>query len=160
MTRLGLWPMGTRPLGYVPAWVDPPINQIQDLEIDLVAWIASKINLTPSPLVVPPGPALPVTLTYTLVSETPVMRLNGSAGLAQRVYQLDFRGTQVKNLSPVVESLRKALQGYRGVMGTNQIRQATWKRVPTGYDVALNRSPSGTIRQSVELGLWYLQPQA
>lgn len=130
----------------------------RDLDADLADWLNAVTGLDADNVVSPPDRRDPIRLTFALVSEVPVTRLSGAAGLALRTYQVDFRGTpgSIAAVAAKVEALRLAAMALRGPMGTNRIHRATYRRLPTRSEAPPKSSPP-IYRASAEVGFWYRQ---
>lgn len=155
----------TNPPGYQPDGYDPPGYQpddsapieVRDLDSDLFDWLKPILGFAPSPLYLAPGPSRP-TVVYTLVAEVPTMRLAGAAGLTQRTYQLDFRSTVMTEASALAERCRLASQGFRGLLGTNQVRAISYRRIPTALDRTTDTPPGKALyRVAAEVRIWFVQ---
>lgn len=144
-----------------------PLPPARPLDVDLLAFLTDRLGLAPTPLVAAPlvarqAGATPAsaraTVSYTLVSEEATMRLGGTAGLACRVLQVDFRSPTQAEAEGLAESCRLATQGYRGMLGTNLVRAIFFKRIPSNFTQGGDNSPgAGTYRAAAELRIWYRQ---
>jgi hypothetical protein len=85
-------------------------------------------------------------LVYQCVETTPKYTLNNAAGLVQVLYQIDVYGTDAASVDTTTESLRVALESYRGMMATVLVTGCrsedmiqTYEANPAGADLGWYR---------------------
>ena len=130
------------------------------LETDLVAYLKSLPAITGilgssssiSPWPVEQNPVFPY-LTYFRVSNKTVNSMtSGSSGLVRTVLQFDCWARRRIETWDLADELRKALLGFKGVMGSTTIQNVVEVQMMDWYE-----EEDQVARRTLRLGIWYCE---
>lgn len=133
-----------------------------DIKIDILAFLKSKTAI--KAIVgrkiyaghAPSGASLPY-ITFSRVSEPPHHHMKAAAGIASPTFQIDSWGKNSKVVSELSEAIRNAIDGFTGLMGTNDVRVA---RITASFDdeeEQKNGSQRPAYRVTQDILIWYLR---
>lgn len=88
--------------------------------------------------------------TYAFVGETPDYLLASAAGVTNKRYQIDMLSLNYIDVATMELSLRNALHGYIGVIGSYPVTSIMTNTYDAPYEPNVNGSDDGTYRRISE----------
>jgi len=133
-----------------------------DIKIDLVAFLKSKTAIKAIvgrkiyPGHAPSSASLPY-ITFSRISEPPHHHMGAAAGIASPTFQVDSWGRNSKQVSKLSEAIRNAIDGFTGLMGTNDVRVARITRTSDDEEAQQNGTQQPAFRIGQDILIWYLR---
>ena len=101
------------------------------------------------PLMLPQNHTLPA-VTFTRIAATRTRSLDGPSGMARAVFQVDAWAATYGGAKTLAETLRQALDGHRGAMGSETVGGVLLTAERDLFD-----HETGTYRVSMDFAIWH-----
>lgn len=131
----------------------PPVVFEDDLQGYLKAKLGVEVWAGKLPQRIRPA-HLPA-LVYNLITADSVQMASGASGVTGWHVQFDAYGRKPIDAAALLESLRRSLQGYRGVMGRTAVLNASLHDQGSGFEPLPSGGGTGTYRRMMEFTIWY-----
>lgn len=121
-------------------------------EADLLAYLTrAGLGVGIYPGHIPQGAGSGPAISYFAVSEEPYYTLARAAGLTARVYQFSTWSTGYLDSVEIERSLRAALHGYRGLMGSTWVSSCRIQQcLDLPYEPNVDGTDEGIYQRAVE----------
>jgi len=96
-------------------------------------------------------------ITFSRVSEPAHHHMASAAGIASPTFQVDSWGRNLKQVSTLSEAIRNAIDGFTGLMGTNDVRVARITATFDDEEEQNNASQKPAFRTRQDIVIWYLR---
>lgn len=137
--------------------IQPPLYQFLLSITELTAVIGDRIYPAGA---VPTGTQLPY-LTSSKVDNVHTNHQGGSSGLAQPRIQIDTWGEIEEDAALVFDIVRRNLDGFRGVMGTDpddaEVKVAFLENDREAYNPPDDATQQGGYRSSGDFMVWFVE---
>lgn len=96
-------------------------------------------------------------VVYQQVSYDGVQHMRGAGALARATYQLDSLGNSQRSVRQVSETVRRALDGYHGLLSQVDVRQIALVSQAVFIEDDEGGSQDVYYRVSQDVDIWYMQ---
>ena len=133
-----------------------------DIKVDFLAFLKSKTaikNIVGRKIYAgqaPSSASLPY-ITIARISEPPHHHMTAAAGIASPTFQVDSWGRNLKQVSVLSEAIRNAIDGFRGLMGTTDVRVARIISTSDDEEDQKNGSQQPALRTRQDILIWYFR---
>jgi hypothetical protein len=131
----------------------------QPFDFDLRAYLAAKLGQPVYPVHIPqqvdPSVEVLPCYTYTLVSSEHLNKLASPLGICDSHYQVDVWAYLYDDAVTMSESVRLALQGYVGLMGTTTVQSCLLHNEITQDESPPNASDKWVYHRIKEFRIFY-----
>ena len=129
-------------------------------EVDLHAYLsAAGLGVPVYPGHVPQAAGPGDAISYLAVGEEPSYNLARAAGLTARAYQFSTWSTSYLRSVSIERSLRSALHGFRGRMGSTRVSSCRLQScLDLPYEPNVDGSDAGTYQRASEYRIAFQEP--